>query len=124
VGSLNTNRKGGSWRLQVEHMLRGAGFITSARGLGFPGDDITATRHDLSLSIEAKNHNAIDLAGWVTQANANCPPDSIPIVVAHRRGHSSPMDGYVVMTGSALLSLLDKVLFTHDCNTGTADARP
>lgn len=103
---MNTHRKGSAWRREVELLLVRAGFTTVVRGLGFAGDDILASRPGLTLSVEAKNHRALDLAEWIDQAEGNAPDHAVAVVVAHRRGRAEPEDGYVVMSGRAFTRLV------------------
>jgi hypothetical protein len=60
--------------------------------------------------IEAKNTNRLALAEAVDEANVEALNDSAPIGVAwiHRKGKSSPLDGYVCMDGATFLRLLDE----------------
>lgn len=106
---MNTLVKGSVWRRKVSEFLDAAGFLTVPRGLGFAGDDITASRLPLVFSVEAKNTKAFAPSEWVDQAAGNAPSGSIPMVVAHRRGKASVEDAYVIMTGAALLALLELV---------------
>lgn len=58
--------------------------------------------------IEAKSASRIELAAWVKEAEAeagNAGAD-VGAVWAHRRGKSSPGDGYVIMTGDQFARLL------------------
>lgn len=107
---LATQRKGSNWQRAVFRYLTAAGMLCKRRSLGEAGDDITAQRvrrHSLTLSVECKNHNKIDLAGWVTQAEKQAPLGQIPVVWAKRRGKSSPADGYVIMSGDRFATLLE-----------------
>jgi hypothetical protein len=107
---VNSHRKGSSWRRQVELWLQAAGFSTSVRGLGFSGDDIVASRQRVVLSVEAKNHRAVDLAAFVDQAERQAAAGLIPVLVLHRRGRASVDDGYVVLSGRSFLVLVDAVV--------------
>lgn len=98
--------KGGRWRRAVEVFLNDHGFSTVPRGLGYAGDDITATRRDLALSIEAKNHQRWAPAAWVDQAVEQAPKGAVPVVFAHRRGKTRPADGYVIMRGKDFITLI------------------
>jgi hypothetical protein len=109
---LASQRKGSSWQRAVFRYLQGAGFLCKRRSIGEAGDDITAQRirrHDLTLSIECKNHAKLNLAGWLAQAEEQCPPGQIPVVWAKRRGKTSAGDGYVIMYGDRFADLLDVV---------------
>lgn len=106
VRHVNTHRKGSRWRRAVQDWLGHNGWATRFRGLGEAGDDITASRAGLALSVECKDHQRFDLAGWVDQAERQAPVDAIPIVIAHRRGHASVNGAYVVMSGRAFARLM------------------
>ena len=97
----------------VRRWLDGEGFHTERRPWMEPGDDLTARRGPLVLSVEAKDQRRFDLAAWIAQAERNCPPGSVPIVVAHRPGRADPEDGYVVMSGSAFADLISQQVVTH-----------
>jgi hypothetical protein len=102
---VNTLAKGNAWRRKVEVWLQRAGAITTVRGIGFAGDDITARLNDVVFSVEAKNTAAVTLAAWVAQARGNAH-GSHPIVVAHRKGKADVDDAYVIMTGADFAALL------------------
>jgi hypothetical protein len=59
------------------------------------------------LVVEVKNHRALDLAGWVGEAqreSAGCP--DLGVVWHKRRGKGSPADWYVTMDGATFVALL------------------
>lgn len=108
---MNTHDKGSRWRRAVSCWLDEHGFTTRFRGIGEAGDDITAHRGRLELSVEAKNWRTVDLAGWVGQAQSNAPAGAVPVVIAHRKGHASVNDSYVILSGrefARLVTLLDQ----------------
>ena len=110
---MNTHRKGWAWRREVELWLMDDGFDCTTRGIGFTGDDIFATRDALRLSIEAKNHQEIRLAQFVDQSVRQAcmyPPELgvLPVTVIHRKGRTSPDNGYVVMPGWGFLALMQR----------------
>lgn len=105
---MNTLAKGNRWRRRCEVWLQGLGFVTTPRGLGYAGDDITADRDDLALSIEAKHHNKITLAAFVDQAVDNAG-DRIPVVIVHRKGRAEVDDAYVVIPGSQFRRLISRL---------------
>lgn len=102
-----TNGKGTRWESAivayllpfVPHVERRAKNGAKDRGdiAGIPG-----------VVIEAKNARAMDLAGWVDEAQTEARNDGAPygVVWHHRRGKGSPGDGYVTMTGLAFTALL------------------
>jgi len=103
---MSAHEKGRAWRKLVQTHLERAGCATTYRPLGEAGDDITATLGALELSIECKNHKALALAEWVTQAESNAGRSQIAIVIAHRRGRASVDDAYCILSGRALIALL------------------
>lgn len=106
---MSTITKGTIWRRKVQIFLEAAGYATTARAWMDRGDDITATRGMLELSIECKDHRTLNLAGWVDQAERQAPPDAIPLVIAHRLGKGSAEDAYVIMSGRAFADLLESL---------------
>ena len=58
--------------------------------------------------IEAKNTNRLELAAAVDEARTEAANAAAPIGVAwlKRKGHASPLNGYVVMDGETFLRLL------------------
>ena len=107
---MSNHTKGRAWARAVEVMLNGAGFHTHKRPLGEAGDDITARRGDLELSVEAKNHKSITLAAFLDQAEGNARSDQHAVVIAHRPGRASAEDGYVVMSAAGFMALLDEAM--------------
>jgi predicted alpha/beta hydrolase family esterase len=93
----------------VELFLNAAGYETSARHWMEPGDDITARRGMLELSIEAKDHRALALASWVDQAERNAPEGAIAVVVAHRLGKAGVAEAYVILSGRSFADLLESL---------------
>lgn len=106
---MSTITKGTRWRHAVQVFLEAAGYATTARPWMEAGDDITATRGMLALSVECKDHRALNLAGWVDQAERQAPRDAIPVVIAHRLGKASAEDAYVIMSGRAFADLLESL---------------
>lgn len=106
---MSTIDKGSRWRLKVQTFLNELGYSTSARAWMKPGDDITASRGMLELSIEVKDHRALNLASWVDQAERQAPAGAIPVVVAHRLGKASVAEAYVILSGRAFAELLESL---------------
>lgn len=106
---MSTITKGTHWRKRVQDWLSGLGYECTAKAWMQPGDDITASRGMLTLSIEAKDHRSLSLASWVDQAAKQCPEGQIPVVVAHRLGKSRAEDAYVIMSGTAFADLLESL---------------
>lgn len=99
-------KKGNAWRRKCVVFLEGLGFNVTVRGIGFAGDDLRARLAPLDLSIECKDHNRHDLAGWVDQAEENAE-GAVPLVMFHRRGYLTPDRGYVLMSGEAFARLVE-----------------
>lgn len=101
-------RKGNNWEATIVNYLRDNGFPYAERRIA----GATKDRGDIAgipnVVIEAKNQRALDLAGWITEAETERANDGAThgIVWAHRTGKSSPADGYVIMTGATLINLL------------------
>lgn len=120
--TIHTHRKGSAWRHKVEQWFIDAGFVTTVRGIGFAGDDLYVMRPPqqilggaweprLALSVEAKNHKTLDLAGFVDQAVSQAhdyEEITLPVVIAHRRARASVDDAYVVMPGWAFIELVTR----------------
>lgn len=106
-----TNRskaKGTAWESKIVAALNAAHWPhAERRALNGSTDrgDITGIP---GVVIEAKDHNRITLAEFVDQANIEAANACADIGAAwlHRKGHSSPLDGYVVMDGSTFIHLL------------------
>jgi hypothetical protein len=63
------------------------------------------------IVVECKNTRAVDLAGWIGEAQQEAINDEalIGIVVAKRKGKGNPEDQYVVLTQGDFLKLLAAV---------------
>lgn len=114
TGGKASRARGRRWQTACRQYLEHAGLIVHERPLGAPGDDLTVIipGNGTTLSLEAKDQQRHDLAGWTDQATRQAPTGSIPIVIAHRRGRASPADGYTIMRTSDLLRLIQGL--THD----------
>ena len=73
------------------------------------------TRHDIGdidgipdTAIEVKNHARIDLAGWITQLEAEMQAKGVPngVVIVKRRGKTDPAHWYAVTPLHVWLELL------------------
>jgi hypothetical protein len=103
---MSTINKGTRWAKLVEDFLADLGFTVTRSRWFDSGDDMTAALPGMVLSVEAKNHQRIDLAGFVDQAETQARATEIPVVFIHRRGHVGCADGYVVMSGHAFRRLI------------------
>ena len=106
---MNTTTIGTRWRKVVQDWFTRLGYDTEAKAWMQPGDDITVTRGMLTLSIECKDHRALSIGTWVDQAEKQCPPGQIPVVVAHRLGHSRAEDAFVIMSARSFGDLLENL---------------
>jgi hypothetical protein len=106
---MSTITKGTRWAHKVRTFLDELGYETTARAWMAQGDDITAIRGMLELSVECKDHRTLNLAGWVDQAHRQAPEGAIPVVVAHRLGKAAAEDAYVIMSGRAFAELLESL---------------
>ncbi len=79
--------------------LRGTRDRGDIAGLRFAGEKVV---------LELKNHNRLNLAGWVDEAKAEQGnADAILSAVVHkRRGTADPGEQYVTMTVDDLITLL------------------
>lgn len=71
--------------------------------------DIGGVRHmGNRVVIETKNHNRLDLAGWVDEADTERGNDdaAVGLVIHKRRGVGDPLDQYVTTTVRDLIALL------------------
>jgi hypothetical protein len=99
---------------------RGTGWesaiVTYLQARGWPNAERRALRgaHDrgdiaglVGICIEAKRAARVELAGWLDEAHTQARHrDDIGVVWFHRRGRSSPSDGFVLMDGAAFVDLL------------------
>lgn len=106
---MSTITKGTRWRKAVQDWFSQLGYHCQAKGWMQPGDDITVTRGMLALSVECKDHRALQIGTWVDQAETQCPENQIPLVVAHRLGHARAEDAFVIMSARAFGELLESL---------------
>ena len=104
-------RKGATFERAVVEYLRGAGlpYVERAYGAGRP-DDVGDIDGLPGWTIEVKNHQRLDLAGWVDEAEVERANgrQRFAAVVAKRRGKSTG-SAYVVMTLATFAELLAEV---------------
>lgn len=100
--------KGTAWESAIVRYLAAEGFPhVERRALNGTQD-----RGDLAgipgWVIEAKNCRSMDLAGWVDEVALEQANDGAEFsaVWHHRRGKSSPADGYVTVTGATYVRML------------------
>jgi Holliday junction resolvase len=101
-------RKGNAAERAVVDYLKANGFPQARRTQA-------GTRHDIGdidgvpgVAIEVKNHARIDLAGWITQLEAEMTAKGVTegVVVVKRRGKSNPAEWYAVTPLHVWLELL------------------
>lgn len=95
-----SRRKGAAAELAVVQWLRGRGRRTVERrptGSPDPFGDITGIPRTV---VEVKNHAALDLAGWVTQLEAELAAAGATtgVVIVKRRGTTDVGRWYAVLT--------------------------
>ena len=99
-------RKGATYERQLAAYLTALGIPSerTSRGVRQDGGDLT---NPLGLHLEAKNHQRLDLAGWVDQATRDSAGTGrTPVVVVKRRGITHPARHYAVLELGHLLALL------------------
>lgn len=99
--------KGTRWESAIIAYLSGAGFPNVERR-ALTGSQDQGDVAGLPVVIEAKNCKAMSLGTWVDEAvveafNAGV---AVGVVWHHRRGKSSPGDGFVTMRGEDFVTLL------------------
>lgn len=101
-------RKGRSWQSATRDWWCDQAGVVNVFELGGAGasctDFIVMAR--AMLSVEAKNHRAMDLAGWLDQAVEQAPKNSIPVVHHKRRGKGDVGESYVTLRACDLARLL------------------
>jgi hypothetical protein len=108
TGGSAPKRKGGQFEAAVVNYLRTAGFPQAAKTLAGASDDrgdISGVDHTV---VECKNHRALDLAGWLTEARLEAENAGLArfAVVAKRRGVSDVAESYAVVPLWLLAELL------------------
>lgn len=103
--------KGTSWESNIVNALILNRFRARRKVLSGSLDqgDIEIDDLRLHLVIEAKNCKQQALAQWVDEAldEAHNAKADLGVVWHHRRGRASPLNGYVTMSGSSFLILLE-----------------
>lgn len=111
-----TNRskqKGTAWETSLVSTLFDEGFVDARRvvlsGALDKGDvHVGDVDHPL-VAIEGKNEQRMAVAEYVDEANregVNAGAIYGGVAWVHRRGKSSPLDGYVIMDGRTFLGML------------------
>jgi hypothetical protein len=100
--------KGTRWESRIVDYLRERGWPHAERRTLNGSKDQGDISGIIGVVIEAKDQARHSLAEWLDEANVerdNASAD-LGVVWAHRRGKSSPRDGYVVMDGDTFTWLL------------------
>jgi hypothetical protein len=106
--------KGRAWELKVAEWLCTVGFRAQR------SESVADLKGDVHIAgcpvvIEAKDHSTkLDLATWVRQAQKSAKAkgcEGMWVIVAHRKGYSSPEDAYLIVSPAILSRALDSVRF-------------
>jgi hypothetical protein len=106
----SAKKAGTSWETAIVEALRAYGFPHAERRRLSGNRDRGDIAGVPGIAIEAKNTSRVELAAAVTEANVEALNANVPIGVAwfKRRGKTSPLDGYVVMSGDTFLRLIQE----------------
>ncbi len=106
----SAKKAGTSWESEIVRTLIDHGWPHAERRRLAGSKDRGDIAGVPGICIEAKNTKSYDLAGAVTEANAEALNASVPIGVAwiKRHGKTSPLDGYVVCDGATFLRLIQE----------------
>lgn len=100
--------KGTAWESAIVSYLRESGARYAERRALHGTQDRGDVAGIPGVVIEAKDERRHDLAGWITEAQAEGARDgaSVWAVWAKRVRKTSPGDAYVIMTGDVFVRLL------------------
>lgn len=103
-----SKRKGTSWESATVAYLKANGVPHAERRALNGAKDRGDIAGIPGVVIECKSASRVEMAAWVDEAECERRNDGADIaaVLVKRRGKSSPGDGYVILTGDALLRLL------------------
>lgn len=103
-----SKQRGTKWESAIVDYMRGTGFPHAERRTLSGSDDRGDINAAPGLVIEAKSQSRHSFAEWLDEATTEAAnaDAAIGLVWAHRRGKSSPAQGYVVMTGETCTRLL------------------
>jgi hypothetical protein len=99
-------RKGATYERQIAAYLRTLGahsIRTQPLGGRQTLGDLT---NPWGLHLELKNHQRLDLAGWIDQATRDATADRTPVVIIKRRGTTDPARSYAVLELHHLIHLI------------------
>jgi hypothetical protein len=100
--------KGTTWETAVVDYLRGRGAVHAERRASHGNTDRGDIAGVPGVVIEAKNAAKVELGNWLVELQAEVINASAAVgaVWIKRRGRASPGDGYAVLTGEDLVTLL------------------
>jgi hypothetical protein len=106
----SARKAGTSWETAIVESLRAYGFPHAERRRLSGSKDRGDIAGVPGIAIEAKNTSRLALAEAVDEANVEALNANVPIGVAwlKRRGKTSPLEGYVVMSGDTFLRLIQE----------------
>jgi len=101
-------KKGTAWESAIVGYLHDEGVDAAERRAAAGGKDRGDIAGIRKVAIEAKSVKTIHLGTFVDEAEVERVNDGADVAVVwiKRRGKVSPADGYVVLTGRGLLTLL------------------
>lgn len=101
-------QKGSAWERAITEHLKAAGWPYAERRLAGSSKDRGDIAGVPGVVIEAKNCAAMNLAGWLEEAELERANDRawLGVVWHKRRGKAAAADGYVTMTGAQFTTLL------------------
>ena len=100
--------KGTAWETAIVGALRTRGFVCRRKVLAGKEDTGDIEIDGIPVIIEAKNCNAMSLAGWVHEANEEAKHAKVNwgVVWHHRKGRAFPEDAYVTVDGRTFMEML------------------
>ena len=100
--------KGTAWESAIVDYLRTRGAPHAERRASNGVNDRGDIAGIPAVVIEAKSAARVELAGWLDEAEHERDNDhaDLGVVWFKRRGKTSPGDGFVLMSGAALVQLL------------------
>lgn len=96
--------KGTAWESALVETFKDAGVDAYRLPLSSPIGDICLTH--IPIVIEAKNHRALDLAGWFAQAQKSAKGTLDYVVLHKRRGKGDPSESYATMPVGLFVELV------------------
>lgn len=108
-----SKNKGTAWETAIVAYLHSLGLTTARRvtltGANDQGDVHLGAVDEPLTVIEAKNEQRMAAAEYVDEANreaGRCKGAPLAVAWVHRRGKSSPADGYVIMDGATYARII------------------